>query len=102
MVSSTASTVNQDSPTEFQYWEADEVVWGTYTGDTVTHGRFVGTRDGAQVTINYAHALKAGGKAGGKSSSRIEAGDDGRLRLVEEFSFDGDDTVHVSVCTEVA
>jgi hypothetical protein len=100
MVSSTASVVNQDSPTEFLYWEADGVVWGSYTGDTVTHGRFVGTREGDQVSISYAHALKAGGTAGGQSSSRVETGDDGRLRLVEEFSFDGDDTVHVSVCTE--
>ncbi|MEO3891021.1 hypothetical protein [Nonomuraea sp. B5E05] len=102
MVSSTASEVDLDSPTEFQYWEADGVVWGRYSGDTVTHGRFVGTRDGDLVSISYAHALKAGGKAGGHSSSRVEAGDDGRLRLVEEFSFEGDDTVHVSVCAEVS
>ncbi|MFC5829838.1 hypothetical protein [Nonomuraea insulae] len=101
MVSSTASAVNPGSPTRFEYWEADEVVWGSYTGDTVTHGRFVGTRDGDQVSIAYAHALVAGGKAGGKSTSRIETGQDGLLRLVEEFTFDGDDTPHVSVCAEV-
>lgn len=101
MVSSTASAVDPDSPTEFLYWEADGVVWGSYTGDTVTHGRFVGTRDGADVSISYAHALKAGGKAGGQSSSRVERGEDGLLRLVEEFRFDGDDTLHVSVCAEV-
>ncbi|NRQ40101.1 hypothetical protein HII36_51005 [Nonomuraea sp. NN258] len=102
MVSSTASAVDQDSPTSFQYWEADGVVWGSYTGDTVIHGRFVGTRDGDVVAISYAHALKAGGTAGGQSTSRIETEQDGRLRLVEEFRFDGDDTLHVSVCTEVA
>ncbi|WP_235030517.1 hypothetical protein [Nonomuraea solani] len=101
MVSSTASTVNRDSPTEFLYWEEDGVVWGSYTGDTVTFGRFVGTRDDDVVSISYAHALKAGGKAGGRSSSRVETGDDGLLRLVEEFTFDGDDTPHVSVCAEV-
>jgi hypothetical protein len=102
MVSSTASAVDPDSPTEFQYWEADEVVWGAYTGDTVTQGRFVGTREGDLVTISYVHALKAGGKAAGQSSSRVEKGEDGLLRLVEEFTFDGDDTPHVSVCVEVA
>ncbi|WP_308250778.1 hypothetical protein [Nonomuraea rhizosphaerae] len=101
MVSSTASQVDQERPTSFDYWEADGVVWGSYTGDTVTLGRFVGTRDGDQVSIAYAHALKAGGKAGGRSSSRIETEPDGRLRLVEEFSFEGDETLHVSVCTEV-
>ncbi|MER7499236.1 hypothetical protein [Nonomuraea pusilla] len=101
MVSSTASEVDQQSPTEFEYWESDGVVWGGYTGDTVTTGRFVGTRDGDQVSISYVHALKAGGRAGGRSSSRIETGEDGLLRLVEEFSFEGDDTPHVSVCREV-
>ncbi|MEU0572071.1 hypothetical protein ABZ297_42645 [Nonomuraea sp. NPDC005983] len=102
MVSSTASVVDQEQPTEFSYWEADGVVWGSYSGDTVTHGRFVGTRDGDQISIAYAHALKAGGKAGGQSTSRIETDPDGRLRLVEEFQFEGDDTQHVSVCIEVA
>ncbi|MEV0235408.1 hypothetical protein [Nonomuraea sp. NPDC050786] len=102
MVSSTASAVDQDSPTEFHYQESDGVVWGSYTGDTVIHGHFVGTRDGDLVSISYVHALKAGGTAGGQSSSRIEKADDGLLRLVEEFSFAGDDTVHVSVCREVA
>lgn len=101
MVSSTASTVDPDSPTEFEYWESDGVVWGSYTGDTVRVGRFVGTRDGDLVTISYAHALKAGGRAGGRSTSRVETEADGRLRLVEEFQFEGDDTRHVSVCTEV-
>lgn len=101
MVSSTASVVDLERPTEFDYWEADGVVWGSYTGDTVAHGRFVGTRDGDVVSIAYAHALKAGGKAGGQSNSRIETDADGRLRLIEEFQFEGDDTRHVSVCTEV-
>lgn len=89
MVSSTASVVDPDSPTRFEYWEEDEVVWGSYTGDTVTQGRFVGTRDGDQVSITYVHALVAGGKAAGRSISRIEAGEDGLLRLVEEFAFEG-------------
>jgi hypothetical protein len=101
MVSSTASTVDEDAPTRFRYHQDGSLVWGEYLGDTVTQGRFVGTRDGELVSISYVHALKAGGTAGGQSSSRIETADDGLLRLVEEFSFDGDDTVHVSVCREV-
>lgn len=101
MVSSTASVVDPDGPTTFDYSEADGVVWGSYHGDTVTHGRFVGTRTDEVLTITYVHALKAGGTAGGQSTSRIETGDDGLLRLVEEFQFDGDDTVHTSVCAEV-
>lgn len=101
MVSSTASAVDPEAPTEFVYAEADGVIWGEYSGDTVTQGRFVGTRDDDRISISYVHALKAGGRAGGQSESRIESGDDGRLRLVEEFQFAGDDVLHVSVCDEV-
>ncbi|MDA0634511.1 hypothetical protein OUY22_13885 [Nonomuraea sp. MCN248] len=101
MVSSTASKVDPEGPTEFEYWEEDGVVWGSYTGDTVTVGRFVGTRKDDRISISYVHALVAGGVAAGRSDSRMEKEPDGRLRLVEEFMFAGDDTPHVSVCTEV-
>ncbi|GII62715.1 hypothetical protein Skr01_28000 [Sphaerisporangium krabiense] len=101
MVSSTASEVNAEAPTRFTYEEADGLIWGSYDGDTVIQGRFVGTRDDDRVELSYVHALKAGGRAGGRSSSRIETLPDGRLRLVEEFVFDGDDTPQVSVCEEV-
>ncbi|WP_311932302.1 hypothetical protein [Microbispora sp. H11081] len=102
MISSTASEVNTDAPTEFAYEESDGVVWGHYTGDTVVHGRFVGTRDADRVQISYVHLLKTGDRASGRSTSRIETAEDGRLRLVEEFQFEDDGAVHVSVCAEVA
>jgi hypothetical protein len=101
MISSTASVVNAHDPTRFDYKEADGLIWGSYSGDTVSHGRFVGTRDGDRIELTYVHALKAGDRAAGRSSSRIEPLPDGRLRLVEEFQFDGDDTPQVSVCEEV-
>ncbi|MEV7966248.1 hypothetical protein AB0O34_09720 [Sphaerisporangium sp. NPDC088356] len=100
MISSTASEVNAVDPTRFAYEEADGLIWGSYTGDTVTHGRFVGTRDDDRIEIMYVHGLKAGGRPSGRSTSRIESLPDGRLRLVEEFTFDGDDTPQTSVCEE--
>ncbi len=100
MTSSTASEVGDD-PTRFDYEEADGVVWGSYTGDTVAHGRFVGTRDGDRIELSYVHALKAGGRAAGRSTSRVEPLPDGRLRLVEDFVFDGEDTPQTSVCEEI-
>lgn len=102
MVSSTASAVDPDGPTEFAYRESDGLVWGDYTGDTVVTGRFVGIRDGDRIELTYVHLLRNGERASGRSGSRIEPLADGRLRLVEEFQFAGDDTVHVSVCAEVA
>lgn len=101
MVSSTASAVDPDGPTEFAYRESGGIIWGDYTGDTVVHGRFVGTRDGDRIELTYIHLTKNGDRAGGQSSSRIEALPDGRLNLIEEFQFAGDDTAHVSVCTEI-
>ncbi|WP_169808675.1 hypothetical protein [Microtetraspora niveoalba] len=101
MVSSTASEVDPDGPTEFVYQEEDGIVWGSYVGDTVTHGHFVGSREDDRLEITYIHQLKKGGHASGRSTSRIETRPDGRLHLVEEFQFEGDDTMHVSVCAEV-
>ncbi|MEU6431212.1 hypothetical protein ABZ860_35405 [Microbispora sp. NPDC046973] len=101
MISSTASAVDADAPTEFAYEESGGVIWGHYTGDTVVHGRFVGTRDADRIELSYVHLLKTGERASGRSTSRIETAEDGRLRLVEEFQFEGDDATHVSVCAEV-
>ncbi|MBX6169029.1 MAG: hypothetical protein IRY84_15505 [Thermobispora bispora] len=102
MISSTAGEVNADAPTEFSYEESGGVIWGHYAGDTVVHGRFVGTRDADRIELSYVHLLKNGERASGRGTSRIERAPDGRLRLVEEFRFEGDDTTHVSVCAEVA
>ncbi|WP_169984446.1 hypothetical protein [Microbispora sp. H10836] len=101
MISSTASEVNADAPTEFAYEESGGVIWGQYTGDTVVHGRFVGTRDADRIEISYVHLLKTGERASGRGASRIETAGDGRLRLVEEFQFEDDDTTHISICAEV-
>lgn len=99
MVSSTASRVDPDAPTRFRYSEADGVIWGEYTGDTVTLGRFIGTRVGERLTVSFVHALVAGGApVAGEAVSRIEEGEAG-LRLVEDFEVDG--APHVSICTEV-
>ncbi|MEU8124177.1 hypothetical protein AB0C21_36160 [Spirillospora sp. NPDC049024] len=102
MVSSTASRVDPAAPTRFAYTEADGVVWGSYEGDTVVHGRFVGARRGAEVRLNYVHLTKRDADpVAGSSTNRIELLQDGRIRLVEEFRFEGDDTPQVSVCEEI-
>lgn len=99
MVSSTASRVDASSPTRFRYSESSGVVWGDYVGDTVSEGRFVGTRDGDRVVVSFVHALVAdGARVTGTAESRIEVGETG-LRLVEEFDVAG--VPQVSVCAEV-
>ena len=99
MESSTASAVDPVAPSRFRYREREGVVWGEYTGDTVTFGRFVGRRQGDELTVSFAHVLAASGAVvTGSSVSTVQAADVG-LRLVEEFRIDGQD--HVSVCIEV-
>ncbi len=100
MESSTASIVDAESPSRFRYSERDGVIWGDYEGDTVTFGRFVGSREGDELAVSFVHVLVSDGAVvSGSSSSVIEtdpAG--GGVRLVERFRVD--ETDHVSVCVE--
>jgi len=100
MLSSTTSTVDPDAPSTFRYSERDGVVWGDYTGDTVTFGRFVGTRTGDTISIHFVHVLVADGAVvTGSGDSEIEQDADGALRLVEHYEMHG--RPQLSVCVEV-
>jgi hypothetical protein len=99
MVASTASEVNPESPSRFEYHENNGLIWGDYTGDTVTAGRFVGSRIGDVLDVRFAHVLLSDGAVViGSSASRVES-DGELLTLVEDFVIDGVD--HVSTCVEV-
>jgi hypothetical protein len=99
MLSSTNSAVDANSPSSFQYFERDGVIWGEYDGDTVTFGRFVGTRVGNELSVSFAHVMAADGLVvTGTSGSRVEDTSEG-IRLVENFTID--DVDHVSICVEV-
>lgn len=99
MVSSTASRVDPDSPTEFSYHQQGKLVWGEYHGDTVTQGRFVGSFDGEVLKISFAHELVANLEvATGSAQSRVEERD-GVTHLIETFYING--TEHESVCIEI-
>lgn len=100
MISSTTSVVDPAAPSIFRYFERDGVVWGGYTGDTVTFGQFVGTRTGDTISINFAHVLVAGGTVvTGSGDSDIEQDENG-LRLVEHYEMHG--AAQLSVCAEIA
>lgn len=100
MISSTTSVVNPDAPSVFHYREQDGVVWGDYTGDTVTFGQFVGTRSGDTISIHFVHVLAADGAVvSGSGDSDIEQDGSG-LRLVEHYEMHG--APQLSVCAEVA
>lgn len=99
MVSSTTSQVDPDAPTVFHYFEGDGIIWGDYTGDTVTIGRFVGTRTGDTIRVSFVHVLAADGSVvTGDGESEIERTDDGALRLVEHYEMF--DAPQLSICVE--
>lgn len=101
MASSTASAVDSTSPSRFRYYERDGVIWGDYDGDTVTFGRFVGTRTGDALAVSFAHVMADGGAVvSGTGHSRVEMpNSSGGIRLVEEFRVG--DVDHVSICVEI-
>ena len=99
MASSTASAVDPDSPTRFVYHQQGELVWGSYTGDTVTQGRFVGSLAEVTLAISFAHELVADRSVvRGDATSRVEERE-GTIALIEEFTMDG--AAHESVCLQV-
>lgn len=99
MESSTTSTVDPVSPTVFRYFERDGAIWGEYAGDTVTFGRFIGTREARAISVSFVHVLKSDGAVvTGRGDSEIED-HDGRLRLIEHYEMHG--SPQLSVCVEV-
>jgi hypothetical protein len=100
MISSTASDVSSDAPTRFRYRQHGALVWGEYTGDTVTQGRMVGRVDGDRVEISFAHALVEDGSViMGSAVSVAEIREDGLIYLIEEFEKNGQ--THHSVCAQI-
>ncbi|WP_348786869.1 hypothetical protein [Leifsonia sp. NPDC080035] len=100
MISSTSSAVDAAAPTRFLYREADGVLWGDYTGDTVTVGRFVGRREDDELHISFVHRGVDGSTAQGSAVSQVSIDETGRLVLTERYATP-DGAEHISVCREV-
>jgi len=100
MVSSTASVVSDLAPTRFHYSERDGVVWGEYRGDTVTEGRFCGSREDETLRVAFVHRSTGGALVSGEATSSIARNADGLLVLTEDFTAP-DGSPQVSVCREI-
>lgn len=86
--------------TVFRYREDDGVVWADYAGGAVLRGYLVGTRDGDRLDFRYVHLAGDGSTASGHCTSRVEALDDGRVRLHETWSWESRDGSGHSVVEE--
>lgn len=96
---SSASSVSAQ-PTTFEFTENSGVVWGFYSGDTVSAGHCVGRyRDGALDEYFVHHVIASDATLLGDSSTTIRQRTDGRLELIEEFVLDG--VAGASVCVQL-
>lgn len=90
-----------DARTELRFRQADDLVWGRYSGGAIRLGFFVGTSDGSTIRFRYTHLSEAGDTASGESIDRIEVLDDGRIRLHESWRWDSREGSGSSVLEEV-
>lgn len=97
---STASTVNEASPTRFEFNENSGIIWGEYFGDTVTGGRCVGSYSGGVLQEYFVHHVVASDATLlGDSRTAVTQVEGGRFELIEDFVLDG--VPGFSVCVQV-
>ncbi|WP_051812860.1 hypothetical protein [Kitasatospora sp. MBT63] len=77
-----------DGSTRFAYREQDGVVWASYAGGEIVHGRLVGTRAGDTLKFRYVQLNRGGETAGGHCVSLLSRLPDGRLRLDETWRWE--------------
>ena len=87
--------------TLFEYAEDGGVVHARYSGGAIRLGFLVGTRDGDALRFRYAQLRADGTTATGRCESRIEALEDGRLRLHETWAWESQPGEGTSVVEEV-
>ena len=87
--------------TVFRYHEDGGVVWADYAGGAVWRGYLVGTRDGDGLDFRYVHLAGDGSTASGHCTSRLEALDDGRVRLHETWRWESREGAGRSVVEEL-
>ncbi|MGE5762435.1 MAG: hypothetical protein ACM3ZF_00630 [Mycobacterium leprae] len=98
---SPARTGDVGADTVFEYHEeADGTVWARYAGGAVRLGFLVGRRSGDTLEFRYAHLTPAASTATGHCTSIIAPLADGRLRLVETWSWDSRSGSGTSVLEE--
>jgi hypothetical protein len=87
--------------TVFEYVEEDGIVHARYGGGAVRLGFLVGTRSGDVLRFRYAQVRADGSTATGRCESRVEALEDGRLRLHESWAWESHEGAGTSVVEEV-
>lgn len=78
--------VNKD--TQFLFSLDRDVVTAEYSGGSVVQGFLVGRCCGSSLEFSYCQMHDNGNVTGGRAHAEIATTADGRLRMVEHFTFD--------------
>jgi hypothetical protein len=100
-VSNTAATGVVDASTRLRFSQRGDRVFARYAGGCVTHGWLVGRIAGEQLAFRYAQQEDGDGIHAGTSVCDIIRCDDGRLRLIEHFTWSTRPGAGVNVFDEV-
>ena len=99
---SNSETGEVDSKTLFHYSQQGDVLWAVYQGASIKLGTITGlVKEDGSLEFSYQHVNGEGAIRSGKCSSTPEVLEDGRIKLYEKWSWDGDDLIGESVIEEV-
>ena len=96
-VSSTDEQGVVDAATTLHFTQKGSAVFARYSGGRVERGCLVGTLAGSELTFRYAQRETSGDIHSGRSVCEVVGRADGRIRIVEHFSW----TSRVGVGTNV-
>lgn len=77
-----------DEQTLFEYHQEGSLVWARYAGGHIQLGFLVGTRDQDELSFRYSQLHTDGETANGHCSSHLHLLDDGRLHLIEMWTWE--------------
>jgi hypothetical protein len=100
-VSSTAASGVVGESTRLHFAQRGVRVFARYAGGAVTRGALVGAWDGGELRFRYVQREAEGSIQGGRSVCEVARRADGRIRIVERFTWSTRAGTGVNVFDEV-
>lgn len=87
--------------TRFHFEQDGDRIRARYSGGEIVDGYLIGTLDGTRWDVRYVQLNEAGETATGHSVGDVEALDDGRVRVEDEWEWESKDGTGESILEEV-
>jgi hypothetical protein len=88
--------------TVFRFTQVGSIVEASYSGGRIAVGHLVGILEGELLSFRFCQISDRAHIDGGASQGRLEVLSDGRLRLVESFSWESREGTGVNIFEEIA